>query len=1318
MISFVDNKACERASLLPECAQTIKCYRGRLLVSVRDCKIEGLRNVNGWVNTIYFVEQVSNVEMDGIVSVTTSSGGISISDPTAFQDKLWPTHGYFGTDASKMWEVTTGSPGVSIAILDTGLHKNLMTPYINHLTNGYDFVSDVDHSNDGDGRDGDYHDPGPGTACQNTGGVSYHGSVMASIIASNNPQLKGMSKDATIMPIRVLSGCGTGSASDLADGIAFASGQPIDGVPEPSTISNVILLAVNAYGSCPSYLQTVINIAVRNNIIIVASAGNNMHARTSDYYPSNCEGVISIGSSTKSGGLSLFSNLGFHVAAPGGDERTPITVMSPNIGATNLFYVSVFGTSISAAYAASFIVLGKLAYPNTFHVGHSILPWPNNCLSSRCGAGILKFFKEGRAIPYVQPNVGQGLYECSGYAQRNVIHGTLSISQMEALTPTYTDTFNYIETETGDWKQKRVNCTYTGNHSVVAASRASASSPSSSAFTPSSITPTAWGQIQEVGNTATVIVGDGFTFQIEAGNTPIQEAQIDHGRPAFTGLKTLRAQIYGSVMQSRRFDSRTDGLILFEFSIPLDFSQQSGEMYIFAIETDDLNRVTVRIHSSPIETGLGWTYATIETTGASEIIYLSAPLEIIGYDTTNTVSYSSTATMRYVMDIDSNRQSLFSKIDYDSSGKVTDSAWKAWLTECSPTGCDENFRIPFTEDDFRSECLAGRWNDCVTMSPSKWTVVELSTSSNKLISVDVVRVSSYPINWYIDGTSFEITSSCEGDQLKALLEQYPPHAKYLGISYNVDTVKWNDLSGNNLHSVDIHGSPVVGVGEENGARVRQVFVSSSGNITFPIDPMIRDYSLCATFRRNVQGNMWKTRCYTGTIGPQVQSPIELCVGWPTGLSNAEWEINNLIVWNIILPSGDISSIEYWIERSLLAREISVASPGKCNVGLDKIYSCIPDHVPDVLIHAQILAENYDTERRVFVDSTGKFDSEPVTTGRLTLATINGVTQVTGNGNATVYFGVNSLPREFTLCSLTRYTSNASEGDIITANVTMGKKRIKYPSDNFPTSQNGKGNWFSKLSIDNLGANKGFFHGHHQGKVGTVAYGDTKLDLQGRFPKANFIATCSSNKPGSPVAINGDLYQSSSQQGYGGAEIVINPITLGNSKSTSNTINDWALSAMYVWNQHLPDVDMKYVSSLLHQSITNTAIKLSNIGACDVSSLYKLPRTCRRRYKSDQVCGSSFSCPVGTQPNNNYSDCEPCPKGTASSISRRDACPACPVGRYATGSGNVKCIKCPFNTYSTIVGATNISDCQRCPETLVTREMGVGSPNSCMGCPTS
>src|SRR5439155_13537495 len=98
-----------------------------------------------------------------------------------------------GIDAVHAWDVTTGDPTMVIAIVDTGIttHPDLE----GRTVAGYDFISDIARSNDGDGRDSDPADPAAWRTAglcasprDNAANSGWHGTFIAGIIGalSNN----------------------------------------------------------------------------------------------------------------------------------------------------------------------------------------------------------------------------------------------------------------------------------------------------------------------------------------------------------------------------------------------------------------------------------------------------------------------------------------------------------------------------------------------------------------------------------------------------------------------------------------------------------------------------------------------------------------------------------------------------------------------------------------------------------------------------------------------------------------------------------------------------------------------------------------------------------------------------------------------------------------------------------------------------------------------------------------------------------------------------------------------------------------------------
>jgi serine protease len=82
------------------------------------------------------------------------------------------------------------------------------------------------------------------------------------------------------VPVRVLGKCG-GYTSDIADGIIWASGGTVTGVPANANPAKVINMSLGGSGACDTTTQNAINGArSRGTVVIVAAGNENANAST------------------------------------------------------------------------------------------------------------------------------------------------------------------------------------------------------------------------------------------------------------------------------------------------------------------------------------------------------------------------------------------------------------------------------------------------------------------------------------------------------------------------------------------------------------------------------------------------------------------------------------------------------------------------------------------------------------------------------------------------------------------------------------------------------------------------------------------------------------------------------------------------------------------------------------------------------------------------------------------------------------------------------------------------------------------------------
>ncbi|WP_457390611.1 S8 family peptidase [Roseateles sp. P5_E1] len=316
---------------------------------------------------------------------------------------LYETTG--GIRAPAAWDLSTGS-GVVVAVIDTGYrpHADLS----GQIVAGYDMINDTAVSNDGSGRDSDPSDPGDWTAAGECGtgepasNSSWHGTHVAGTIAAktnNSTGVAGIAFNAKVQPVRVLGKCG-GYTSDIADGMVWASGGSVSGLPTNATPAKIINMSLGGGGACDTTSQNAINSArSRGTSVIVAAGNENQNASNSN--PANCSGVVAVAATDRNGARAYYSNYGSIVtlAAPGGDVRSSSSngILSTLNAGTKApgadSYAYYQGTSMATPHVAGVVALMMSAKPTATPdqikaaLISSARAFPGSC--SQCGAGIL-----------------------------------------------------------------------------------------------------------------------------------------------------------------------------------------------------------------------------------------------------------------------------------------------------------------------------------------------------------------------------------------------------------------------------------------------------------------------------------------------------------------------------------------------------------------------------------------------------------------------------------------------------------------------------------------------------------------------------------------------------------------------------------------------------------------------------------------------------------------------------------------------------------------------------------------------------------------
>jgi len=354
-----------------------------------------------------------------------------------------------GLNLPDAWDSSTGS-GVVVAVIDTGYTSH--TDMNANLLPGYDMISSADVSNDGGGRDSDARDTGDATSANecNDGrparSSSWHGTHVAGTVAAvtnNGIGVAGVAYNAKVVPIRALGKCG-GFTSDIADGIIWAAGGSVPGVPTNQNPAKVINLSLGGGGACDSQSQAAINQAVNLGATVVVAAGNSAQ-NASNATPANCNNVVTVAAVGRTGGRAGYSNFGsvVDVAAPGGDQSTGtsdgvLSTLNSGSGApAGQTYAYYQGTSMAAPHVAGAAALMySLDSSLTPSAVESILKstarsFPASCGS--CGSGIVDAAAAVAEVGGNPPGGGGGGNELSKGVAKTGLSGSTGSQQVFTL---------------------------------------------------------------------------------------------------------------------------------------------------------------------------------------------------------------------------------------------------------------------------------------------------------------------------------------------------------------------------------------------------------------------------------------------------------------------------------------------------------------------------------------------------------------------------------------------------------------------------------------------------------------------------------------------------------------------------------------------------------------------------------------------------------------------------------------------------------------------------------------------------------------------
>lgn len=273
-------------------------------------------------------------------------------------------------NAEGVWQKATGK-GIIIGIIDTGIdftHPDLINqlsinpledinkngtfePWsVNEVRNGITgdlngidddgngYIDDVigyDFVDENTAYFGDWADPDPIPEDEQGHGTSVAGVIAAE--GNNNIGIIGLAYNSKILTARAFDIGGAGEADDIAQSIIYLA---ING-------AKIINCSFGDYFKS-QIVADAIKFAQSIGCVVVASSGN--EGRIDPHFPSDYEGVISVGGSTEDGRVWNASNNGVNLS---------LIAPATNIATTdkNGNYRAITGTSFSAPYVSAAIAL-------------------------------------------------------------------------------------------------------------------------------------------------------------------------------------------------------------------------------------------------------------------------------------------------------------------------------------------------------------------------------------------------------------------------------------------------------------------------------------------------------------------------------------------------------------------------------------------------------------------------------------------------------------------------------------------------------------------------------------------------------------------------------------------------------------------------------------------------------------------------------------------------------------------------------------------------------------------------------------------------
>lgn len=322
---------------------------------------------------LYLVDEkgqdlLDHLKKEGAVEAEEEGSDIQLealpNDPMLV-NQGWLGDGGVDIGALQAWDISTGSGGVIVAIVDTGMDANHPDLAPNLWTNAREIPGNG-LDDDGNGFVDDVHGYNFWNDNADVTDLNNHGSHLAGIIGAvgdNGVGIAGVDWHVRLMPVRFTGADGNGTSERAIEAIDYAIRNGARIINASWTLK---LDANSDEAAKGSLLRSAIQKAADDGILFVTAAGNQfrtdvgLNIDSSPVYPAafDLNNILSVAALDMSGGLAGYSNYGpasVDLAAPG----TNIYSTLADGG-----YGLMSGTSIATAVVTGSAALALSVNPN------------------------------------------------------------------------------------------------------------------------------------------------------------------------------------------------------------------------------------------------------------------------------------------------------------------------------------------------------------------------------------------------------------------------------------------------------------------------------------------------------------------------------------------------------------------------------------------------------------------------------------------------------------------------------------------------------------------------------------------------------------------------------------------------------------------------------------------------------------------------------------------------------------------------------------------------------------------------------------------